>query len=623
MAHHGRGPSRRAFGHLLLALALGAPVALAVLPVPPAAAAGLTVTNCANSGPGSLRQAVAGASSGDSITFALSPACSTITDPTGTILILTDMTITGPGAAALTISGNGTNGIFQVAPGVTATVSGFTLDDAVAADGGAVENNGNLTLTDSAVTGNAAVGTPSAVGDGGGIWNGTGSLTLTGDTVSDNNADGDGGGIENAGGTVTLTDSTLSGNTASANGVQGGGIDNHGTLTLTGSTISDNSDFPTSGALSEGGGIWNGDGDTVTVTDSTLSGNTAGGSDVADSSLGGAIENDNGDVSLTDSTVAGNKASSSTSNGNSDGGGIYSEGNNSGGVVTLTDSTLSGNTAAGEFSLGGGIFSVSNNTTGDTVIVTDSTLSGNTTSGPDGQGFGAALYNGHNSTLTVTNSTVAGNMNDTSAGPSGGGIYNGTDAAAVTLTATIVADNGSDGDCGGGSVTDKGYNIDDDGSCAFTLPSISDYATLGRTLGPLADNGGPTETVALLPANPAIDYVPGADCPATDQRGLARSAPCDIGAYDTDGSIPPPPTPTIAKIKPARGKVGRKVTITGTNLSRAALVSFHGTLAVIRTDTSTAITTTVPAGATTGTISVTTPSGTVLSAKAFKVTSRA
>ena len=53
----------------------------------------------------------------------------------------------------------------------------------------------------------------------------------------------------------------------------------------------------------------------------------------------------------------------------------------------------------------------------------------------------------------------------------------------------------------------------------------------------------PTQTIALLPGNPAIDYVIAADCPATDQRGVARTAPCDIGAYDTDGT---PTTQTIA-----------------------------------------------------------------------------
>jgi hypothetical protein len=104
-------------------------------------------------------------------------------------------------------------------------------------------------------------------------------------------------------------------------------------------------------------------------------------------------------------------------------------------------------------------------------------------------------------------------------------------------------------------------------------------------------------------------------CPATDQGGYARTAPCDIGAYDTDGK------PTITKFKPAKGKVGKKVTITGTNLSGASSVTFNGTTAVIKTDTATKITTKVPVGATTGPISVTTSTGgTVTTTKSFKVT---
>jgi hypothetical protein len=133
----------------------------------------------------------------------------------------------------------------------------------------------------------------------------------------------------------------------------------------------------------------------------------------------------------------------------------------------------------------------------------------------------------------------------------------------------------------------------------------------------LQNNGGPTSTLALLAGSPAIDHVASASllCPAQDQRGLARMAPCDVGAYDADGNS------TIAKVKPAKGKPGKKVTITGTDLAGATKVSFNGTSAVIKTDTATKITTKVPVGATTGPISVTTSTGgTVTTVKSFKVT---
>ena len=98
-------------------------------------------------------------------------------------------------------------------------------------------------------------------------------------------------------------------------------------------------------------------------------------------------------------------------------------------------------------------------------------------------------------------------------------------------------------------------------------------------------------------------------------RAHPRTAPCDIGAYDTDGN------PTITKVKPAKGALGTKVTIKGTHLSGATAVSFNGTTAKIKSDSVTSLTTKVPAGATTGPISVATSvGGTVTSSVVFKVT---
>ena len=166
--------------------------------------------------------------------------------------------------------------------------------------------------------------------------------------------------------------------------------------------------------------------------------------------------------------------------------------------------------------------------------------------------------------LTVTNSTLSGNsIAWCGSGPcgNGSGIYTSSPA---NLEATIMANNKNVAmqnfgqECYG-SIVDSGYNIDDDGSCGFTSPSISDYAALDTTLGPLANNGDPTQTIALLPASPAIDYVPAADCPATDQRGLARRVPCDIGAFDTDGF-----TVTTSSLPNGAPKVVYSATLTAT-----------------------------------------------------------
>jgi hypothetical protein len=130
-----------------------------------------------------------------------------------------------------------------------------------------------------------------------------------------------------------------------------------------------------------------------------------------------------------------------------------------------------------------------------------------------------------NSLLTLTNSTVSGNI----ARDSGGGIQ----SRSFTLANTIVADNVVD-NCSN-SADSLGYNLTDDTSCALAEPT--DLVVADAMLGPLQDNGGPTETHALLPGSPGID-AGSVDCPPpdTDQRGVARpqGAACDIGAFELE-----------------------------------------------------------------------------------------
>ncbi|MDD5272279.1 MAG: right-handed parallel beta-helix repeat-containing protein [Methylovulum sp.] len=163
-------------------------------------------------------------------------------------------------------------------------------------------------------------------GNGGGILN-SGQLTLTDTTVSGNSTYYSGGGIFSDG-TLTLTNSTVSGNSAEYEFDGGGGIFSGGTLTLTNSTISGNS---AAGYLGGGGGILSRG--TLTLTNSTVSGNSSS------RSYGGGITA-YGPSTLTNSTVSGNSSRSY-------GGGIYSRG-----IITLTSSTVSGN-SAGDY--GGGI----------------------------------------------------------------------------------------------------------------------------------------------------------------------------------------------------------------------------------------------------------------------------
>jgi predicted outer membrane repeat protein len=308
-----------------------------------------------------------------------------------------------------------------------------------------------------------------------------GTMTLTNCTIADNgSADFPASGIIVNLDTLTVTSSTVSGN-------EGTGIYNAGTLTLTNSTVSGNT------ATLDGGGIYNAG--TLTLTNSTVSDNTA------ENGVGGGIRNA-GTLTLTNSTVSGNTSGT-------DGGGIV----NSFGTLTLTNSTVSGNTA--EFGDGGGIVSLG------TLTLTNSTVSDNTAENGDGGGivsFG---------TLTLTNSTVSGNT--------GASIFsiNGT----LTLTNSVV-DGGCEVDADS-IITSNGYNIESTGNtCGLDQGTDQVDVTEGElNLGPLQDNGGPTETHALGAGSVAIDHIPADMCEVDeDQRGEPRpetgDSMCDVGAFE-------------------------------------------------------------------------------------------
>ncbi len=261
-----------------------------------------------------------------------------------------------------------------------------------------------------------------------------------------------------------------------------GGVLNNGTLTLDHVVLANNR-VTTSGVdfWKGGGGIYNGDGSTLTLRDSTVRDNNV---------IGGA------------------------------GGGVYGFFNT---TVTIERSTLSGNSAG---DVGGGIRSL-----GDFTIV-NSTLSGNVSTG----WMGGAFFH-TDGVMDIVNSTIA---NNTAPPDTTGGGFVGTFTAAnatLTLVNTILAGN-SGPQCfyapwGSGTVTltSLGHNLMTDATC---FPIASDIIVGDAGIGPLADNGGPTWTHALLAGSPAIDAADDAACPATDQRGVARpqGPHCDIGAFE-------------------------------------------------------------------------------------------
>ena len=288
-----------------------------------------------------------------------------------------------------------------------------------------------------------------------------------------------------SGAELTLNSLTVShGKTGSS----GGAISSGGTVTVTNATFSHNSATVDGGAILSAG--------TLTVQNSTFTDNAA--------KRGGAILIVGGSVTITNSTFADN-------NGSLGAGGIQVQ---AGSTVTIQNSTFSGNSGTS----GGAISNVG------TVTITNSTFSHNSATG-DG---GAISNSDNNGTVTITNATFSGNA----AGGDGGGIFNFS-SGTVTIKNSIVADSPSGGNCfndNSSTFTTLGVNFDTDATC----PGFTQKTSAQLKLGPLADNGGPTQTHALGAGSVAIDAAAGCPPPNTDQRGVARpqGSACDVGAYE-------------------------------------------------------------------------------------------
>ncbi|MEG4010063.1 choice-of-anchor Q domain-containing protein [Microcoleus sp. Pol1C5] len=509
---------------------------------------------------GSFRQALLNANAiagNDTITFNL-PAGQQTINLTGVLPEISgDVTITNStGSSNLTVRRDtgGEYRIFKVNSGVSATFDGFTIANGfISDDGGGIYNDGGtVNVTNSTLSNNTV-----AEGRGGGIYNNGGTVNATNSTFSSNrlsnffnpnlNPIPSGGGIHNEGGTVNLTNSVFSSNSGFAPSKGGAISNNSGTVNVTNGTFSGNS-------AQDGGGISNNGPGTVKVANSTFSDNTGVRFTLGlpASVDGAAIFNQGGTVEVTNSTLSGNKA------GGARGGGIH---NREGGTVKVTNSTLSGNTVGGFFGfglLGGGIY----NDNG-TVEVTNSTLSGNQATNPGGSGAG--IYN-QAGTVTLTNSTLSGNIANPSTTDfagiilpvpgSGGGIWNG---GTLNVKNTIVAQNtAATGPDVFGSFASGGYNLIGDGTGSTGFTAVGDRvgtaaAPIDPLINPLADNGGPTQTVALQPGSPAINggdpaFVltsgPFIGPPFYDQRGISpfnrvSGGIIDIGAFEFESPLVP------------------------------------------------------------------------------------
>lgn len=351
--------------------------------------------------------------------------------------------------------------------------------------------------------------------------------------------------ISFTGGAVTFDGLTLTGGVTQTDSSGGGAIrsDSPGQLAIQNSTISGNS---TSGALANGGGIYAG---AVSVSNSTISGNRsfngAGGGifasslTVSDSTISGNLSFGGAGggifatspMSVTNSTISGNYSRGS-------GGGIFAFSS-----ATITNSTISGNSTGGDSSDGGGIGAAS-------VTITNSTLSGNFTIGTNASGGGISTYN----SVTLTNSTITGN---TVYGllADGGGVHSKN--GPVSIRNSIVAGNADS--LGGGNAASPDLkpagtltvqysligNNDGTGLAAAPVAISPGFNLIGASnapidpiLGPLQNNGGPTNTRALLVASPAINAGDPAFAPPpnTDQRGSGfnrvSGGRIDMGAFE-------------------------------------------------------------------------------------------
>jgi predicted outer membrane repeat protein len=405
-----------------------------------------------------------------------------------------------------TFSGNTDSAIYSDRGNVTVTDSTFSGNSATA--GGAIYSASTLDAGLSGLTITNSIFIDNKAELGGAIYSNyklnTTVTTITDSTFTNNSATGNGGGIYTSRSNIDVKSSKFTGNSAA----NGGAIysTNVASAPIALLNVADSSFSGNSATQEAGGGISLYDHADLSVSKSVFSGNSA-------TTTGGGISTIlGGRLSLTDSTLSGNTAGS--------GGGLYFELSKK---VDVISSTFSGNSAT---TLGGGIHG-SQSARPSIPMIVNSTISENTAD----LGGGLALFK---TTLEATNSTFYRN----SATTAGGGIR--IESSDVTLTNTIVANSLSGDSCAGG-IKDGGHNLDSGTSCKWVAGSQSLKNTDPKLDAALANNGGSTQTLALLEGSPAMNAGDDAVCFASpvdsiDQRGMARQqgSHCDIGAYEAE-----------------------------------------------------------------------------------------
>lgn len=532
----------------------------------------------------------------------------------------------------------------------------------------------NVTIKDLTFFGGKVLG-DEAIGAGGAILT-AGSLTLDNCRFGENDAQDAGGAIGMDGGTLTMTDCVFEGNEVT------GGFDNSdgGAIAVSSSTVNatnctftenvaqnggafhaDGSDGPTTTTFTNctfefnsalgiyGGGALYNDGDgqynttrqaTMTLNNCTLDGNNA-------DRLGGGIINDGADsgsasLTLNNCVLKNNQANDggalmnvteigaatamatlnncTLSNNSADFGGGISNFSSSGSVaLTLTGCTLNANTSV---EAGGGIESYAAGANSSaTITARNCTFSANSATGPsdpapNGGGLKSGSENGATASATITNCTFVENSASV-----GANLYNDNDPGGeTTMRVGSCLFQGTSGVINdGGTFISQGYNLSSDNG-GGVLTAATDKINTNPQLGPLADNGGPTLTHALLGGSPALDK--GKDLSGTgkDQRGLTRPFDqpgiaiatggdgSDIGAYEAQAL---PPSLSINNVSVSEGNSGTSSATFTVSLSRAATqpvtvqyATSNETATAGSDYTAKTGTVTIPAGQTSGAITI-------------------
>lgn len=453
---------------------------------------------------------------------------------TATITLTSALTInqntTIDGGGQITLSGGGTTRIIEHTAG-TLTLQNITLTNG-RAQGANTDANGSairsryqgtvptLNLNNVTISNNVANltsfsgGGISAYDFGGAVFTQGGYLNVTDSAFTSNTATNSAGGaIHGLRSDIAITNSTFTNNISNGGG-QGGAIyvdgarPNNGVVRITGGTFSGNT------AHNQGGAMYvhlYQNNDAVTIDGVSFMNNAVNGGSLA---LGGAFSGGNGRVTILNSLFSGNVVDRP---GDLDGsGGAFASAETA--VITIANSTFTGNRAEG--------------------------MSYNAN--------GGAIYNVNNpQQFQIINSTIAGNF----AGWVGGGISSTTNGRLInTIVANNTADNGPNTwqiqqQCsaqlvnGGSNIQyppkNPNPNFFNETICANNITVVNPL------LGALANNGGPTQTMALPASSPAVDAGNQAHCTASpvsdrDQRGYFRTFDgngdgvfsCDIGAYE-------------------------------------------------------------------------------------------